>query len=199
MDTIHRRRYSIAMPYQQRSPRRIRSHFITYGDTFRAHRQVCGELVKLGLWSRRIGEVRVCWVGSSFDCYGWYQGDIYIPAISGARLSDLVMGRQTRLTDILRYEWAHALADHWPELIQTKRFERAFGGPYESTLRVADFDPAIHLTEYASTSACEDFAEVFHFHLRHKGRLPVRLAAKPGIVRKWQFIRWMADRIALAK
>ncbi|MEO6476295.1 MAG: hypothetical protein ABIQ96_14320 [Luteolibacter sp.] len=187
------------MPYQQRSTRRVRSHLIAYGDVCRAHGPVCGELVKLGFWNRRIEAVQVYWVSSSYNCYGWYQGDIYIPAISGARLSDLVMGRQTRLTDVLRHEWAHALADYWPELIQSKRFERVFGGPYESTAKVAGFDPAIHLTKYASTSACEDFAEVFHFYLRHKGRLPVRLAAKPSIVRKWEFIRWMASRIAVIR
>jgi hypothetical protein len=40
-------------------------------------------------------------------------------------------------------------------------------------------------------SPCEDFAETFHFYIRHKGRLPVRLATKPLIVRKWELV----DRI----
>jgi hypothetical protein len=46
---------------------------------------------------------------------------------------------------------------------------------------------------------CEDFAEVFHHYLRHKGRLPVRLATKKPIVKKWSFIDRMAQRIAAGK
>ncbi len=38
--------------------------------------------------------------------------------------------------------------------------------------------------------------ETFHFYLRHKGRLPVRLHSKPEIVRKWAFIQWLAERIS---
>ena len=47
-----------------------------------------------------------------------------------------------------------------------------------------------------STMPCEDFAEVFHYYLRHKGRLPLRLANKPRIVRKWQFVKWLAKGIS---
>ena len=185
----------MVMPYQQRAVRRVRDHIITYGDVCRAHTRVCEELVRLGFWNDRLEEIQVWWTSASFNCYGWYQGDIHIPAISGARLSDLIMARRTRLTDVLRHEWAHALADQWPELIQSRRFERAFGGDYESGKRISEFDPTEHLTRYASTSACEDFAEVFHFYLRHRGRLSTGLASKPVIVRKWDFIRWMASRI----
>ena len=52
---------------------------------------------------------------------------------------------------------------------------------------------------YAAAMPCEDFAEVFHHYLRHKGRLPVRLAAKKPIVKKWAFIDRMAQRIAAGK
>ncbi|RYD24363.1 MAG: hypothetical protein EOP88_00530 [Verrucomicrobiaceae bacterium] len=183
------------MPYQQRALRQVSNHFITYHDVCVAHTRVCGELQKLGFWNERLEDIQVWWVSTSFDCYGWYHGDIHIPAISGAQLSDLVMGRRTRLTDVLRHEWAHALADHWPELIASKRFVRTFGAPYESSKRLGPFDPVEHLTVYASASACEDFAEVFHFYLRHSGRLPSRLESKPAIVRKWDFVRWMASRI----
>ena len=43
----------------------------------------------------------------------------------------------------------------------------------EEAARVLD------LTPYAATSPCEDFAETFHFYLRHKGRLPLRQTRKP--------------------
>ena len=48
----------------------------------------------------------------------------------------------------------------------------------------------------AASLPCEDFAETFHHYLRHKGRLPVRLHDKPAIVRNWNFVEWMAGRIA---
>ena len=133
---------------------------------------------------------------ASLDCYGWYQGDIYIPAVTGAHLSDYFQGRYIRLTDILRHEWGHAVADKWPTLIDTRRFVRDFGGHYESPNPVWIYDSDQHLTRYAATMPCEDFAETFHHFLRHKGRLPVRLRAKPKIVRKWQFLEWMAGKIS---
>ena len=59
-----------------------------------------------------------------------------------------------------------------------------------------EYDPDLHLTPYAAAKPCEDFAETFHFYLRRKGRLPVRLRDKPEIVRKWAFIQWLAERIS---
>jgi hypothetical protein len=50
-----------------------------------------------------------------------------------------------------------------------------------------------HLTPYASSKPCEDFAETFHYYLRHKGRLPIRLQNKFGIVQKWEFIASLAS------
>jgi hypothetical protein len=184
------------MPYQQYSARQIRRHVITWQDVCRANEQVTGELYKLGFWSDRLNKVQVYWVASSWRCYGWYLRHIYIPAITGAQLSDLIVGRHTRLTDVLRHEWAHAVADRCSGLIDTKRFVRDFGGTYEFTRAVWEYDPDRHLTEYASTMPSEDFAEVFHYYLRHKGRLPLRLANKPRIVRKWQFVKWLAKCIS---
>lgn len=135
-------------------------------------------------------------MAASWRFYGWYLRHIFIPAITGAQLSDFIMGRHTRLTDVLRHEWAHAVADRHQSLMDTKRFVRDFGGPYESTDAVHDYDPDRHLTHYAASMPCEDFAEVFHYYLRHRGRLPVRLAGKPIIVRKWQFVKWLAKSIS---
>ena len=184
------------MPHQQSAARQLRRHVITYQDMCRANRTVVRELETLWFWHKRLEEVDVYWVAASWDCYGWNQGDIYIPAITGARLSDLILGQHTRLTDVLRHEWAHAVADHWPRLINIKRFVSAFGGPYESGEAVRTYDPDHHLTKYAATNPCEDFAEMFHFYLRHKGRLPTRLDNKPAIVAKWKFVHWLACRIS---
>ena len=184
------------MPYQQKAARQLRRHVITYQDVCRANDQVTTELDTLGFWGKRLERVQVYWVAASLRHYGWYLNHIYIPAINGAQLSDLICGRHTRLTDILRHEWAHAVADRHQRLFNTGRFERVFGGPYESTDAVRAYDPGRHLTEYSATMPCEDFSEVFHYFLRHKGRLPVRLAGKPVIVRKWQFVKWLAKSIS---
>jgi hypothetical protein len=183
------------MPYQRSSTRLLRRHFISYQDLCRANDQVCAELVKLSLWSPRLESVEVYWVPASWAYHGWYQSHIYIPAVNGPQLADFIAGQHTRLTDVLRHEWAHALAEKRDDLTDTPRFIRTFGGPYESSSRVHDYHPARHLTKYSATMPCEDFAEVFHYYLRHKGRLPVRLINKPIIVKKWQFIDWMAKRI----
>lgn len=178
------------MPFCYQSPRRPSRHLISLRDVDRANRQVTGEMDHLGLWSPRLEDVTVWLVPVSLGCYGWFmpEGDIYVPAVTGAQLADLVLGHHTRLTDVLRHEWAHALADRRPRLVDTKRFHRAFGGSYESSEPVREYAPDHHLTEYAATSPSEDFAETFHFYLRHKGRLPLRLQAKSVIARKWDFV-----------
>ena len=184
------------MPYQRNAPRQIRRHVITHTDVCRANQQVTRELDSAGFWNDRLEDVEVYWTTHSWDCYGWYQGDICIPALTGAQLSDLIAGRHTRLTDILRREWAHAIADKWPHLINIKRFVNAFGGHYESEQPLMKYDPDHHLTQYAATTPCEDFAETFYFYLRHKGKLPIHLADKPVILAKWRFVEWLACRIS---
>ena len=184
------------MPHQQKFARKLRRHVITLQDLCRANNQVTDEMDDLGLWSAHLDKVEVYLVPASWAHYGWYQRHIHIPAITGAQLSDFLAGHYTRLTDVLRHEWAHAVADRHPHLIETLRFERVFGGPYESDDAVREYDADHHLTRYAAVNPCEDFAEIFHYYLRHKGRLPVRLAKKPRIVRKWQFVKWLAKSIS---
>ena len=174
----------------------LRRHVISWQDLCRANVQVTGELMKLGLWSSHLDEITVYWVTASWSCYGWFDGHIYIPAISLPQLSDLIAGRHMRLTDVLRHEWSHALADRLPRLMDTRRFVRTFGGPYESCAKVSNHNPDEHFTAYSATMPAEDFAEVFSYFVRHKGRLPARYRSKPVIVRKWQFVEWLATRIA---
>jgi len=153
---------------------------------------------RLGLWCPQLDGIDVWLVPVSFQCYGWFrpEGGIYIPSVTEANLCDLISGHHTRLSDVLRHEWAHALADRRPELIESRRFRSAFGGNYESPDPIWEHHADLHLTPYASTMPCEDFAETLHFYLRHNGRLPVRLQDKPTIVRKWRFVEWMAERIS---
>jgi len=182
------------MPYTRQTARRPLRHLITFDELDRANQQVMAEMDSLGLWHPRLDSVDVWHVPASFSCYGWFRvkGDIYIPALAGAQLSDLLLGYHTRLTDVLRHEWAHALADRRPGLVKTSSFRETFGGSYLSTRPVTSYDPDEHLTPYAATSVCEDFAETFHYYIRHKGRLPVWLQRKAAIVRKWRFVEAMA-------
>lgn len=169
---------------------------ITLDQLDRANQQVTGEMERLGLWYPRLDDVTVWLVPASLTCYGWFRedNDIYIPALTGAQISDLILGYHTRLTDVLRHEWGHALADRNPSLVQNKSFRNAFGDDYHCMGAVDDYSPARHLTAYAATMPCEDFAETFHFYLRHKGRLPLRLREKHAIVKKWQFIESLTVR-----
>ena len=182
------------MPYIRKTPRRLARHVITLSDLTTANWQVIGEMEKFGLWHERMEDIEVYLVPVSFACYGWFlrDGHIYIPAVTGANLCDLITGHHTRLTDVLRHEWAHALADRRPRLVEGKHFRSVFGASYDSPHPVWEYHPALHLTPYAASMPCEDFAETFHHYLRHKGRLPQHLATKPEIIRKWEFVEWMA-------
>lgn len=186
------------MPYSRKTVRRIGRHLITLGALTRANWQVTAEMDTLGLWFPRLETVDVCLVPVAFDCYGWFQPDqhIYIPAVNLAQLSDFFQGQHTRVTDVLRHEWAHALADRRPRLVDNRGFRTVFGGHYENQQPVEEYDPELHLTPYAAAMPCEDFAETFHFYLRHKGRLPLRLRDKPEIARKWAFIQWISESIS---
>ena len=182
------------MPFTRRTTRRISRHIITLNALTQANWQVMEEMDTLGFWHRRLDDIEVRLVPIAFDCYGWFQPDahIYIPAVNGANLSDLFQGQHTRLTDVLRHEWAHALADRRPRLVENRSFRMIFGGAYGRQEPVEEYDPDLHLTPYAAAMPCEDFAETFHFYLRHKGRLPVRLRNKPAIAHKWSFIASLA-------
>ncbi len=186
------------MPFIRKTPRWPARHVITLSDLTMANWQVMDEMEKLGFWHERLEDIDVCLVPVSFACYGWFlpDGHIYIPAVTGANLCDLITGHHTRLTDVLRHEWAHALADRRPRLVEGKRFRNVFGADYHSTHPVWEHHPDLHLTPYAAAMPCEDYAETFHHYLRHKGRLPLRLANKPEIIRKWEFIAWMAGKSA---
>ena len=184
------------MPYQRRTRRNLRRHIISWQDLNRANSQVTDELWNLGLWNSRLNKVDVYWVSASLKYYGWCTDHIFMPAISGAQLADLAHGRHIRLVDVLRHEWGHAVAHHHTELFDTSRFVRIFGAPYESEEPVWDYSPQDHLTQYSATMPCEDFAEVFHYFIRHKGRLPLRLHNKPAIVRKWEFVEWLATKVS---
>ena len=94
---------------------------------------------------------------------------------------------------------SHALADVHPKFVECRAFVRCFGGEYEDPESPEEYDRELHVSKYAATMPAEDFAETFHFYIRHKGRLPVRLAGRPAIVRKWNFIERIARAMGLGR
>jgi len=172
--------------------------FITVTRLNRALRRVVRELERHGLWDERVQNVDVCLVPVGV-CYGWQMygssGEICIPAVSWMRLHDSITGGFLSLADVLRHEYGHALADTHRGLMRSHQFREAFGAPHENEDEW-DYDPEYHVSEYASSCASEDFAEVFMLFLRHNGCLP-RWHATPAIRAKWQFIRRLCRLVKL--
>jgi len=157
------------------------------------------ELDQVGIFDERLGEVEVylTWFGTA---YGWQYygstGHIEIPSISTCRLSERVFGgRRTTLRDILRHEYAHAVADQNRGLIRSKLFRLAFGSGHNDEV-LSEYCENEHVTAYAGTDACEDFAEVFMFFLRHKGKIPKRFRT-PAIMAKWSFVEALCQQIEM--
>jgi hypothetical protein len=157
---------------------------------------VLAELETLGFWDESLDAIEVFLVPLGV-ALGWqrYGGDqsICIPAVSFGRLLTLFGWEPSDLTDVVRHEYGHAVADTHRGLFRSRRFSSVFGGSHESE-RGTNYDPEQHVTTYAATKPSEDFAELFCLYLRHKGQLP-RCYNKSRIRAKWQFIRDLSRAI----
>jgi len=171
--------------------------FVTLSRLNRANRTVIGELDAMGFYDDAVQTVDVYLVPFGF-AYGWQfygtTGRINIPAISTSRLGHLFQGGYTSLRDVLRHEYAHAIADTHRGLIRSRRFTDAFGANHTWDFEW-EYDPHFHVSEYAATCPAEDFAEVFMFYLRHGGVMPQRIRT-PSVSRKWAFIRRLAYAVS---
>ena len=129
--------------------------------------------------------------------YGWQwygsTGDINIPRVSLSRLSHLWKGGYTSLRDVLRHEFAHAIADTHRGLFRSSYFADAFGAAHHWDFEW-EYDPEHHVTKYGATAPAEDFAETFMLYLRHNGVLPVRLETR-AIKQKWRFIQRLSQAV----
>ena len=122
---------------------------------------------------------------------GYQVGHIYIPKwvlLHGTRQ------RRGSLRDILRHEYGHSLAYHYPALINGKRFQEIFGRKYNDEDFSEDYEGDF-VSDYASTRPMEDFAETFMVYLRCRGTLPIRFAT-PSIKKKFAFIRDLGRVVA---
>ncbi|MEI6233314.1 MAG: hypothetical protein WCT04_09690 [Planctomycetota bacterium] len=164
-------------------------HFVTLARLNRAVSKVASELDHHGLWNDRLQNVPVVLVPVGF-AYGWQSyggsGEISVPRVSLLKLHDYFTGAYTGLADVVRHEFAHALADTHRGLLRSRRFTKAFGRSHESSVALA-YDAAHHVSRYAATEACEDFAETFMLFLRHRGILPSKHAT-PTITSKWNYV-----------
>jgi hypothetical protein len=138
---------------------------------------------------------------------GFEVGNIYIPTHLGTlfRIKSLLPKRllsllgeafqgRSSLRDVVRHEYAHAVAHWYPRLIQRSvRFKEVFGGDYWAKTHSRS-EQEEFVSSYASEKPMEDFAETFMVFLRHKGVLPERFNF-PMIKQKWRFIKELGQRI----
>ncbi len=181
-----------------------KGQIITHKQTNSAVFSVQNELCSIGLWhedSRLIG-TEVFWCPlpqiKMYDAFGFFfhgtnlldrmlgyrTGHIYIPAFV---LSNLFWQHCVSLRDVIRHEYAHAFAHYYPKLIiESKEFEKIFGGHYYSETP-SEMEDSAYLTEYAKTIPMEDFAETFMVYLRRKGVISATVS-NIKLKRKWAFI-----------
>lgn len=122
---------------------------------------------------------------------GYEPGHIYIPQWV---LTQTFWQDRGSLRDILRHEYGHALAHYYPKLIQRSAdFRKAFGESYNGKRR-APFEDGEVVSDYATESPAEDFAETFMVFLRLRGKLPAGFRS-PVLKRKWKFIGELAKAL----
>lgn len=163
---------------------------VTQSQLDLANYAVTCELDRHGFYDHRVQAIDTHLVIFGF-AYGWQwygsTGEINIPRVSLSRLFHIWNGGYTSLRDVLRHEFAHAIADTHRGLFRSSYFSEAFGAAHHWDFGW-EHDPEHHVSEYAATAPAEDFAETFMFFLRHNGVLPPRLKTA-AIMRKWRFIQ----------
>jgi hypothetical protein len=162
----------------------------------RARAVVTRELRRQGIWNSRLQKINV-YLTLAHSAYGvqFYggSGHIHIPRLSIARVRDWVTGNYVSLRDVIRHEYGHAVAHVYRSLVLNRSFIKAFGRSHDSE-RESTYSPDRHVSEYAASSAAEDFAECVMFYLKHNGNLPPGLDT-PMIRRKWAFIARLRSRV----
>jgi hypothetical protein len=170
-------------------------HVVTLPRLQRALDVVRSELDDHGVWTDLLSDVDVYLETLhplAMAAYGWHyadgQGWISIPAMSLPRLAHAIgFGQYVSLRDVLRHEYAHAIAHLYPDVLRRLRFASVFGHGYGSGI-MSDFDSEQHVTPYAASEPAEDFAETVMEYLRHRGDLPTKWGTQP-IRTKWSYVR----------
>ena len=147
------------------------------------------DLESWGYWGIYYAEGNGGW-----SMLGFEPGSIYLPL---ARLKERPAGtRKFRhtLKDVLRHEFAHALAYQGGELvIDNPRFESAFGAHHDEP-ESSCAPRKNYVTNYAATKPREDFAETMMVYVRNAGVIPL-YAARPRLLAKMRFVASLPRRI----
>lgn len=114
---------------------------------------------------------------------GFEAGHIYVPSFV---LSQTFWQSRDSLKDVIRHEYAHSLAHHYPKLILKSDFKKTFGGEYYSYEPIK-MEKDAFITDYATVMPMEDFAETFMVYIRRKGNIPSTIKNKK-LIKKWQYI-----------
>ncbi len=164
--------------------------FITIERLSKAVQTVQRELYKMGFWSDEMAETEIYLI----PAHHWHgyvnmsDGHIRIPVLSLSNIAEkLLVGKSGSLLDLVRHEYGHVFTYHHFDRVNTKRFEKAFGCSWVDD-GAQTFDEDRHVTRYAATDIYEDFAEVFRFFLKHKGRMPARWKERSGIAKRWKYL-----------
>ena len=171
--------------------------FVTLSKLNRAHRHVLGELESLGFWSDAMAQVQVWLRPFAVGCFGWQDygstGDIHIPAVAGPRLlAKFGFNEGCTLRQLLRHEWAHALAHHHQDLVINREFKLAFDGPHDHGETVREYCSTQHISPYAATQPMEDFAENFMHFVKHRDVLPAKWQTT-HIEKRWRFVLGLSN------
>lgn len=107
------------------------------------------------------------------ELLGWREGVIYLSADKETQFS---------MVDVIRHEFAHAW--HWLDnaYFDDGWFVDTFGAQYDDCKKL-DHDYNEHVTEYAATNVCEDFAETFMTFVRCRKDL-TKFKHRKGLYRK---------------
>jgi len=166
----------------------------------RAFSTVIEELHFWKFYDEKLSKVEIYLVPFGLP-HGWQNygsnHDICIPAVSMSRLAKLLGFQACGLTDVLRHEFAHALADTHRGLFHSSVFTDAFGDTHSSKIEY-EYDPFYFVSSYAAKNTSECYADVFMFFVKYKGILPARFDTLP-IRRQWQFIKRLSSAIKQGK
>ena len=192
----------------------MRKVYTSFKTVSRAYKKVRKELADLGL----------LWDGSKLDrvqCFhapfaplaalwgsrGWYDRDKKTITFTSVYLPIAPLGMdlcpKATVVDVLRHEFAHAIADLYSKAVSRGgTFRAAFGGdcgdnPSEHS-KLPEWEGTF-VSGYAKKSTEEDFAETFMLYVKHKRKIPAKFARNPAIRKKWNAVGEIVRRVAASR
>lgn len=118
--------------------------------------------------------------------FGYYKGNIYVSPF--CIMNNLFFWESTiTLREVIRHEYGHAFAYHYPNLISnSKEFEKVFGGDYDY-YKPSLMEEEAYVSSYAQSEPGEDFAETFGEYVLRQGVLSKNIT-NTKLIAKWHFV-----------